>query len=94
MPLVSSLAALVAAVRARGLDRGACGPLADRRAAAAAPTCPAPLATTTALHEQVRHIEPVGRVEDKIAQIHRTCTDMHHKGAAERHHDRHHGFAP
>ena len=36
MPLVSSLAALVAAVRARGLDRGACGPLADRRAAAAA----------------------------------------------------------
>ena len=36
MPLVSSPAALVAAVRARGLDRGACGPLADRHAAAAA----------------------------------------------------------
>jgi hypothetical protein len=36
MPLVSSLASLVAAMRARVLDRGACGPLADRRAAAAA----------------------------------------------------------
>ena len=36
MPLVSSLVALVAAMRVRGLDRGACGPLADRRAAAAA----------------------------------------------------------
>ena len=36
MPLVASLASLVAAMRARELDRGACGPLADRRAAAAA----------------------------------------------------------
>ena len=37
MPLVASLASLVAAMRARVLDRGACGrPLADRRAAAAA----------------------------------------------------------
>ena len=36
MPLVFSLVALVAAMRVRGLDRGACGPLADRRAAAAA----------------------------------------------------------
>ena len=36
MPLVSSPVALVAAMRVRGLDRGACGPLADRRAAAAA----------------------------------------------------------
>ena len=36
MPLVTSLALPVAAVRARGLGRGACGPLADRRAAAAA----------------------------------------------------------
>ena len=34
MPLVASLASLVATVRARVLDRGACGPLADRRAAA------------------------------------------------------------
>eukprot|EP00964_Phaeocystis_antarctica_P044335 scaffold25480_cov35-Phaeocystis_antarctica.AAC.2 len=41
-----------------------------------------------------RTFEPVGRVEDKIAQVHRPCADMHHKGAAERHHDRHHGFAP
>ena len=36
MPLVASLASLVAAMRARVLDRGACGPLADRRRAAAA----------------------------------------------------------
>ena len=36
MPLVASLASLVAAMRARVLDRGACGPLADRRVAAAA----------------------------------------------------------
>ena len=36
MPLVASLASLVATVRARVLDRGACGPLADRHAAAAA----------------------------------------------------------
>ena len=36
MPLVFSLVALVAAMRVRGLDRGACGPLADRHAAAAA----------------------------------------------------------
>ena len=36
MPLVASLASLVAAMRARVLDRDACGPLADRRAAAAA----------------------------------------------------------
>ena len=35
-PLVASLVSLVAAVRARVLDHGACGPLADRRAAAAA----------------------------------------------------------
>ena len=33
---VATLASLVAAVRAREPDRGACGPLADRRAAAAA----------------------------------------------------------
>ena len=31
MPLVSSLVALVAAVRACGFDRGACGPLTHRR---------------------------------------------------------------
>ena len=31
MPLVASLALPVAAVRARGLDRGACDLLADRR---------------------------------------------------------------
>ena len=36
MPLIASLASLVAAVRARVLDRGACGPLADRRVDAAA----------------------------------------------------------
>ena len=36
MPLVASLASLVAAMRARVLDRGACGTLADRRVAAAA----------------------------------------------------------
>ena len=36
MPLVASLASLVAAMRARVLDRGACGPLADRRVDAAA----------------------------------------------------------
>jgi hypothetical protein len=36
MPLVASLVSLVAAVRARVLERGACGPLADRHAAAAA----------------------------------------------------------
>ena len=36
MPLVSSLASLVAAMRARVLDRGACGHLADRRVDAAA----------------------------------------------------------
>ena len=36
MPLVASPVSLVAAMRARVLDRGACGPLADRRAAAAA----------------------------------------------------------
>ena len=36
MSLVASLVSLVAAVRARVLDRGACGPLADRHAAAAA----------------------------------------------------------
>ena len=36
MPLVASLASLVAVMRARVLDRGACGPLADRRVAAAA----------------------------------------------------------
>ena len=36
MPLAASLASLVAAMRARVLDRGACGPLADRRVAAAA----------------------------------------------------------
>ena len=36
MPLVASLALPVAAVRARGLDRGACDLLADRRAAAPA----------------------------------------------------------
>jgi len=38
MPLVASLASLVAAMRARVLDRGACGHLADRRVAAAAPS--------------------------------------------------------
>ena len=36
MPLVSSLASLVAAMRSRVLDRGACGQLADRRVDAAA----------------------------------------------------------
>ena len=41
MSLVASLASLVAAMRARVLDRGACGPLADRRAAAAARREPA-----------------------------------------------------
>ena len=36
MPLVASLVSLVAAMRARVLGRGACGPLADRRVDAAA----------------------------------------------------------
>ena len=36
MPLVASLVSLVAALRARVLGHGACGPLADRRVAAAA----------------------------------------------------------
>jgi hypothetical protein len=39
--VVASLVSLVAAVRARVLDRGACGPLADRHAAAAARREPA-----------------------------------------------------
>ena len=30
-----------------------------------------------------RSIEPVGRVEDKIAQVHRPCADMHHKFSAK-----------
>ena len=81
--------------RGRRVDPWLTSPLPKRvwRLAEEAGSHPDAVSSSHPKEMRVRHIEPSGRVCDGLAQIRRRSADMHHDGAGDRHHDRHHGFA-